>query len=191
MYRFKVELLKKHNIAIWRNHDHLHRHFPDGVKMGVITKLGWEKYFDPTVNYLVVIPAMTLKELIEHIKQKSGISTVRYIGDLSQPCKKILFNPGLRSSRKNPTSYWAVRYRNGKRQSTSRMRDQQANLFLWSSWAMLTVKSPDQNTWQTGCEKRCPVLGWLTFRREIHCRFFRFSELRMFKSVTPIFWGHS
>jgi putative NIF3 family GTP cyclohydrolase 1 type 2 len=57
--------------------------------------LGWEKYFDPKVNYLVVIPAMTLKELIEHIKQKSGISTVRYIGDLSQPCKKILFNPGF------------------------------------------------------------------------------------------------
>ena len=95
VYRYKAELLKKHNIAIWRNHDHIHRHFPDGVKMGVITQLGWEKYFDPTVNYLVVIPAMTLKELIEHIKQKSGMSTVRYIGDLSQPCKKILFNPGF------------------------------------------------------------------------------------------------
>ena len=80
VYRYKADLLKKHNMAIWRNHDHIHRHFPDGVKMGVITQLGWEKYFDPKVNHLVAIPAMTLKELISHIKQKLGISTVRYIG---------------------------------------------------------------------------------------------------------------
>ncbi len=95
VYKYKSELLKKHNIAIWRNHDHIHRHFPDGVKMGVITKLGWEKYFDPKSNQIVVIPEISLKNLMEHIKQKLGITTMRYMGDLSQPCRKILFNPGF------------------------------------------------------------------------------------------------
>jgi putative NIF3 family GTP cyclohydrolase 1 type 2 len=95
VYRFKADLLKKHNMAIWRNHDHIHRHFPDGVKMGLITQLGWENYFDPKVNHRVVIPAITLKELIGHIKLKLGISTVRYIGELSQSCKKILVSPGF------------------------------------------------------------------------------------------------
>ena len=95
VYKYKSELLKKHNIAIWRNHDHIHRHFPDGVKMGVITKLGWEKYFDPKSNQIVVIPEISLKNLMEYIKQKLGIKTMRYMGDLSQPCRKILFNPGF------------------------------------------------------------------------------------------------
>lgn len=95
VYKYKSELLKKHNIAIWRNHDHIHRHMRDGVKMGVITKLGWEKYFDPKSNQIVVIPEMTLKNLMEHIKQKLGITTMRYMGDPSQPCRKILFNPGF------------------------------------------------------------------------------------------------
>ena len=95
VYHYKADLLKRRNIAIWRNHDYIHRHSPDGVKTGVITQLGWEKYFDPKVNDLVVIPAIILKELIEVIKQKLGISTVRYIGDLSQSCKKILISPGF------------------------------------------------------------------------------------------------
>lgn len=95
VYKYKAELLKKHNIAVWRNHDHIHRHFPDGVKSGVINRLGWEKYFDASNNQVVIIPEMSLKKLIEHIKQKLGIATLRYMGDLSQPCRKVLFNPGF------------------------------------------------------------------------------------------------
>ncbi len=95
VYRYKSDLLIKHNMAIWRNHDHIHRHLPDGVKTGVIAQLGWEKYFDPKANHLVVVPAITLKELIGDIKKKLGISTVRYIGNLSQSCKKVLVSPGF------------------------------------------------------------------------------------------------
>lgn len=95
VYKYKSELLKKHNIAIWRNHDHIHRHFPDGVKQGVINKLGWQNYFDPSKNQIVMIPEMSLQQLIDHVKQRLGISTLRYLGDLSQPCRKILFNPGF------------------------------------------------------------------------------------------------
>ena len=95
LYKYKSELLKKHNITIWRNHDHVHRHVPDGVRMGVATKLGWEKYFDPASNQILNIPEMTLKKLMEHIKQKLGITTMRYMGDLSQPCRKLLMNPGF------------------------------------------------------------------------------------------------
>lgn len=95
VYHYKADLLKRRNMAIWRNHDYIHRHFPDGVKTGLIRQLGWEKYYDPKVNHLVVMPAVILKELIGDIKQKLGISTVRYIGDLSQSCKKILISPGF------------------------------------------------------------------------------------------------
>src|SRR5205085_12466509 len=31
VYRHKAALLKQHGIAVWRNHDYIHRHVPDGV----------------------------------------------------------------------------------------------------------------------------------------------------------------
>ncbi len=95
VYQYKAELLSKNNISIWRNHDYIHRHMPDGVKAGVVKKLGWEKYFDPKVNDVVTIPEITLTKLMEHIKQTMGITTLRYVGDLLQPCRKVVFNPGF------------------------------------------------------------------------------------------------
>ncbi|MES1160121.1 MAG: Nif3-like dinuclear metal center hexameric protein, partial [Bacteroidota bacterium] len=35
----KKELLDKHGIVVWRFHDYLHAHRPDGVLMGVLTAL--------------------------------------------------------------------------------------------------------------------------------------------------------
>lgn len=93
VYRYKAELLKQHNIAVWRNHDYIHRHVPDGVKTGVIAQLAWGKYYNTSTN-VAVLPAISLKALIQHAKEKLGISTVRYIGDLQQPCKKVLLMPG-------------------------------------------------------------------------------------------------
>src|SRR5260221_11463557 len=64
VYRYKSDLLKKQKIAIWKKHDHIHRHFPDGVKMSVIKQLGWEKNFDSKGNYIIFIPTITFKKLI-------------------------------------------------------------------------------------------------------------------------------
>ena len=46
VYSFKRDLLTKHNIVVWRFHDYWHTYRPDGVLMGVLTKLGWEKYYN-------------------------------------------------------------------------------------------------------------------------------------------------
>ena len=37
-YRYKTELLNKHNFAIWRFHDYWHAHKPDGIIMGNLIK---------------------------------------------------------------------------------------------------------------------------------------------------------
>ncbi len=57
VFRYKSELLRKHQIAIWRNHDYIHRHMPDGVATGVLAKLGWTNYYHPT-NNTAIIPAI-------------------------------------------------------------------------------------------------------------------------------------
>ena len=93
VYQYKSNLLKQHGIAVWRNHDYIHTHQPDGVKQMVVKKLGWGKSFD-TITNIALLPATTLQQLITHAKQKLGIRMLRYNGDLQQPCKKVLLMPG-------------------------------------------------------------------------------------------------
>lgn len=94
VYQYKAELLKKNNMAVWRNHDYIHTYFPDGVQTGVVKQLGWEDYYNPKERNRYQIPATSLESLIDHIKKSLGIDTVRYIGDLSQSCEKVLLMPG-------------------------------------------------------------------------------------------------
>ncbi|WP_295677273.1 Nif3-like dinuclear metal center hexameric protein [uncultured Mucilaginibacter sp.] len=94
VYRYKANLLKEHNIAVWRNHDYIHRMVPDGVTMGVLDQLGWQKYADKDLPNLVNMPSEPLKELIRHTKAKLNIEKVRYMGDPLQKCQRVLLYPG-------------------------------------------------------------------------------------------------
>jgi len=98
VYKYKADLLKKHQIAVWRNHDYIHQHRPDGVVSTVVSKLGWTNYYS-SENSTATIPAFSLKALIQHAKKSLGIVLVRYIGDPEQSCKKILLIPGAAGGR--------------------------------------------------------------------------------------------
>jgi putative NIF3 family GTP cyclohydrolase 1 type 2 len=94
VYRYKADLLEKHNIAVWRNHDYIHHLIPDGVTTGVLAQLEWQKYADKAVPNIITLHATTLKGLIGHIKTKLNIEKVRYIGNPSQLCGRVLLMPG-------------------------------------------------------------------------------------------------
>jgi putative NIF3 family GTP cyclohydrolase 1 type 2 len=95
VYRYKRELLDKHNIVVWRFHDGIHAHKPDGIRMGVMQALGWQQYYDDKNPPLVVLPAaMNLSRLIAHLKKGLSIDAVKYIGDPNLSCTKIVVSPG-------------------------------------------------------------------------------------------------
>lgn len=98
VYRFKAKLLKDNNITVWRNHDYIHSHNPDGVMDGVIERLGWQQYFKKDERYFEV-PERSLSDLISECKEKLGISNVRYIGEAKEKVKKILLMPGAAGGR--------------------------------------------------------------------------------------------
>lgn len=100
VYRFKKDLLDENGIAVWRNHDYIHRLQPDGVRKGVIDKLKWTAYSTTEVPEMIHVPAMTLERLIHHLKSNLGIEKLRYIGDLRQPCSSILLMPGASGGRR-------------------------------------------------------------------------------------------
>ena len=101
VYTYKANLLKQHNMAIWRNHDYIHSLVPDGVTMGVLEQLQWKKYAGRDVPNIITLPATTtLKDLIGHLKEKLSIEKVRYIGEPSQSCRRLLLMPGAAGGRR-------------------------------------------------------------------------------------------
>ena len=94
VYKHKKDLLEKNKIVVWRFHDYIHSHKPDGVLAGVVNALDWQQYYNPEKPHILSIPSTTLSELITHLKNKLGISHLKFIGDLSQNCSRISLMPG-------------------------------------------------------------------------------------------------
>jgi putative NIF3 family GTP cyclohydrolase 1 type 2 len=94
VYQYKIDLLNKHNIAVWRNHDTIHTLKPDGVTKGVLAQLEWQQYAGKDIPNILTFPQTSLKDIVAHAKDKLHIDKVRFIGDPDQMCTKVLFMPG-------------------------------------------------------------------------------------------------
>lgn len=104
VFQKKKELLTKHGIAVWRFHDYLHTHRPDGVQAGMLAALDWTRYASPNNPRLLTVPATPLGQLITHAKNKLGITQVRVVGDPAQSCQRILLMPGAAGGRSQITA---------------------------------------------------------------------------------------
>lgn len=88
VYQQKRKLIDDHGIAIWRDHDHLHMHQPDGIFTGVLKYLGWEDYAVADNNtgafghFIVDLPEpTTLEALCAKLQTDIGLNGLRYIGN--------------------------------------------------------------------------------------------------------------
>lgn len=89
----KQELLEKHQIAVWRFHDYCHSLKPDAVSYGVAKKANWLSYYK-TGSEVLTIPSIALGDLVKHLKTSLDIKQLRVIGELDQPCAKVVLMPG-------------------------------------------------------------------------------------------------
>ncbi len=100
-YRFKVELLNKHKIAIWRFHDYWHAHKPDGIIIGTLTRLGWESHYDPDNSRMLSLPKpVSIESVVALTKDRLGISTVRLVGDPNRQCRTVYLAFGYMDSKR-------------------------------------------------------------------------------------------
>jgi putative NIF3 family GTP cyclohydrolase 1 type 2 len=94
VYQYKMALLDKHGITVWRCHDYLHAYEPDGVMTGVLAKLGWQEHADKNKPYLLSLPTTSLGAIIDHVKNKLAIPHLRFAGKKANPCRRIALLPG-------------------------------------------------------------------------------------------------
>ncbi|HXB10041.1 MAG TPA: Nif3-like dinuclear metal center hexameric protein [Puia sp.] len=105
VYRYKRNLLDKHGIAVWRFHDGIHAHKPDGIRMGVLQALGWDHYYNQDDPFLIELPApIPLSQLLAHCKKSLDIAKLKFIGDPIQDCKRIVLSPGAAGGQRQITN---------------------------------------------------------------------------------------
>ena len=90
----KQALLDKYGISVWRDHDHMHFHRPDGIFTGVLKYLSWEE--NCTVessiafaHFIIEIPETTVGELCRKLIDTIGLNGLRYIGDANAKVRKL------------------------------------------------------------------------------------------------------
>jgi putative NIF3 family GTP cyclohydrolase 1 type 2 len=83
VYEEKRALLIDNGIVIYRDHDHIHAHKPDGIFYYMMKQLGWLEYQIPGEGHSPVIklPETTLGELVLQVKEAMGLQTIRYVGN--------------------------------------------------------------------------------------------------------------
>jgi putative NIF3 family GTP cyclohydrolase 1 type 2 len=89
----KRAFIEKHNMVIWRFHDHWHMRHPDGIEAGVVHDLKWEKFQTPDNQYLFVLPETTLQKLAEEVASKLHSPVVRVVGESEMKVTKVGLSP--------------------------------------------------------------------------------------------------
>jgi len=91
----KRAFIEKHNLIVWRFHDHWHRRNPDGIEAGMVHALGWEKYQNAENPYLFTLPEITLEKLTAEVAKRLDSSVLRVVGNPEMKVTKIALSPGF------------------------------------------------------------------------------------------------
>ena len=91
VYEFKADFLRKHDMVIFRFHDHWHARRPDGIATGMAQALGWEKYVDAQKSVrLYQLPSTPLSKLVKDMEASLGAKTIRVVGDPKLQVRSVM-----------------------------------------------------------------------------------------------------
>ena len=97
VYEEKSKLLADNGIVIWRDHDHMHAHQPDGIFEGVLRYTGWKPYAVAVMpeyggfgHFYIDLPEpMTVRQVADHLMRSIGMNGCRYLGQTDDLVQKI------------------------------------------------------------------------------------------------------
>jgi putative NIF3 family GTP cyclohydrolase 1 type 2 len=94
VWKEKRDYIAAHGLVVWRFHDHWHMRKPDGILLGMVKALGWEKYQSTENPYFFVLPETSLKVLAAEVAKKLDSTVVRVVGNPDMRATRIAFSPG-------------------------------------------------------------------------------------------------
>src|SRR5262249_58731182 len=96
IYKTKVDFMTKHDIVIFRIHDHMHRQRPDFTFSGTAREVGLDPMTETAPNsHRFVIPETTLGELAARVKKVRGDDAIRIVGDPNAKVSRIATGAGM------------------------------------------------------------------------------------------------
>lgn len=98
IYQYKQSFLDRHQMVVFRFHDHWHAHRPDGIATGMVRALGWEANADSNHPGLFRFDGITLAALARQIEGKLKIRCMRVVGDPALPVHTVAGNWGYAGS---------------------------------------------------------------------------------------------
>jgi putative NIF3 family GTP cyclohydrolase 1 type 2 len=95
LYRTKIDFMRKHDIVVFRMHDHMHAQRPDFTYVGSAREIGLDpKYETAPGSHRFVIPETTLGSLAAAVRKRSGARALRVVGDPNARVSRIQLGVG-------------------------------------------------------------------------------------------------
>lgn len=95
LYQVKVDLMRRHDIVVFRIHDHMHAQRPDFTYVGSARDVGLEGRYETAPNsHRFVIPETTLGALAADVKKRTGARALRVVGDPEARVSRVQLGVG-------------------------------------------------------------------------------------------------
>jgi putative NIF3 family GTP cyclohydrolase 1 type 2 len=92
--KYKLDFIRKNNVAIFRFHDHWHARHPDGIAVGMMQELGWEKNVDPADPMRFIFSGESLEQFCQGIQTRLNDRTMRVVGKPTMPVRRVAVSWG-------------------------------------------------------------------------------------------------
>jgi putative NIF3 family GTP cyclohydrolase 1 type 2 len=94
LYQTKIDFMQKHDMVVFRIHDHMHAQRPDFTYVGLARELGLTKFETAPNSHRFVVPETTLGALAAQLQKQSGARALRVAGDPSVTVSRIQLGVG-------------------------------------------------------------------------------------------------
>jgi putative NIF3 family GTP cyclohydrolase 1 type 2 len=102
VYQAKVDLMRKHDMAVFRIHDHMHAQRPDFTYVGTTRDIGLDaRYETAPGSHRFNIPETTLAALAASVQKHSGARALRIVGNPDARVSRIQVGVGYASPGSN------------------------------------------------------------------------------------------
>jgi putative NIF3 family GTP cyclohydrolase 1 type 2 len=93
--KYKLDFIRKHDMAIFHLHDHWHARKPDGIATGMMQQLGWERNVDPDNPKQFTFSGEPLEHFCRNMQARLKARTIRVVGNPHMPVKRVLASWGF------------------------------------------------------------------------------------------------